>query len=209
MIFFLLSFFTVGFFAKPVLGVKTASANIPQTNTTGITLNSILNLPQNSSSTVITVDMDTLARTIYGEDRNGGYTGMQAVANVVMNRVKANLNMFGKGVTGVCKKKGQFSCWNPETGYVTNSAIQANYNTMKKATKADGKFATALIIAERAIKGTLPDITRGATYYLTSAAYASHKASGKRTSSTWSYGQTPSFILGSHYFFTYNQVNYA
>ena len=40
---------------------------------------------------------DIMARTIYGEARGEGQRGMQAVANVIMNRVKAG-SWYGASV---------------------------------------------------------------------------------------------------------------
>src|SRR5688500_4029200 len=64
-------------------------------------------------------DLDTLARTLWGEARGEGRNGMQAVANVIMNRYKlARSNsgyarQWGRTVAEVCRKKYQFSCWLP------------------------------------------------------------------------------------------------
>jgi hypothetical protein len=56
-------------------------------------------------------DVDTLARTIYGEARGENMLGKRAVAHVILNRVKAN-SWWGKTIAGVCRYKWQFSCWN-------------------------------------------------------------------------------------------------
>ena len=42
-------------------------------------------------------EIDLLARTIWGEARGDGYTGMKAVANVIMNRVQKG-SWYGKTV---------------------------------------------------------------------------------------------------------------
>ena len=55
-------------------------------------------------------DADTLARTLFGEARGESREGRMAVANVVMNRV--NHPRYPETVTGVCRQKAQFSCWN-------------------------------------------------------------------------------------------------
>lgn len=117
-------------------------------------------------------DWDVLARTIWGEARGEGTAGMQAVANVIMNRVAAAKKSFtyglrwGSTVAGVCRKPAQFSCWNPYNGRSLNDYnIVANYKMMIAVTTADPLFQSAMSIAELALLGTLKDITGGATSY--------------------------------------------
>ena len=50
-------------------------------------------------------EIDLLARTIWGEARGEGQTGMQAVANVIMNRVKKG-GWWGATVQDVVLKNG-------------------------------------------------------------------------------------------------------
>lgn len=100
--------------------------------------------------------IDTLARTAWGEARGEGREGMQAVCNVVMNRVKKG-GWYGATPKEVCLKKAQFSCWN------TNDP---NYPKLKAVTEADANFALAKQLAQAAVNGYLPDITNGATNYL-------------------------------------------
>lgn len=100
-------------------------------------------------------EIDTLARTIWGEARGEGYSGMVAVANVVMNRVNRG-GWYGLTVSEVCKKPKQFSCWN---------VSDPNYNKIQNVTTADNQFLQAVNIATQAINGSLMDITGGATEY--------------------------------------------
>tara|TARA_B100001989_G_C24505731_1_gene447431 strand:+ start:495 stop:1010 length:516 start_codon:yes stop_codon:yes gene_type:complete len=109
------------------------------------------------------VDQDTLARTLWGEARGEGYTGMQAVANVIMNRYKkaqgsvSVARRWGGTVAEICQKPYQFSTWN---------ANDPNLHLVQAVTTADSNFATALDIAKRALQGRLPDLTGGADHYL-------------------------------------------
>ncbi len=147
-------------------------------------------LPANSDT------LNILARTLYGEARNEGKTGMQAVANVVMNRVAANRSSWGTGVVGVCLKRAQFSCWNPHNNLSLNDPnIVANYNAMITVTPADNKYALALLIAKAAIDGSLADITGGATYYHTTAIMP-----------RWALNIEPIAKIGTHKFYTTSQV---
>ena len=125
--------------------------------------------------------VDVLARTIYGEARGEGLSGMQAVANVVINRVK-NPSWWGSDVVSVCKKPYQFSCWNK---------TDPNFLKITTVTKRDPVFVTALALAEKAVNGTLPYITNGATHYHTTT----------MTPPAWSYELAMKNTIGSHIFY--------
>jgi|TARA_R110000751_G_C13791630_1_gene482217 spore germination cell wall hydrolase CwlJ-like protein len=107
----------------------------------------------------VSQQVDILARTIWGEARGEGAQGMQAVANVVMNRAN-NPGWWGHDVITVCLADKQFSAWNLN---------DANYSKIQTVNASDASFALALQIAGRAVAGTLPDITGGATHYHTAA----------------------------------------
>lgn len=127
--------------------------------------------------------VDTLARTAWGEARGEGREGMQAVCNVVMNRVKKG-GWYGATPKEVCLKKSQFSCWN------TNDP---NYPKLKAVTEADANFALAKQLAQAAVNGYLPDITNGATNYLA-------LASLKQTPS-WAGKMRQVAMIGNHTFY--------
>ncbi len=57
------------------------------------------------------MDVDTAARTIWGEARGENYVTKLCVATVIVNRWEAQ-TWFGKTVQEVCLKPWQFSCWN-------------------------------------------------------------------------------------------------
>lgn len=96
-----------------------------------------------------------LAKTIWGEARGEGAEGMQAVANVIMNRVDRG-GWYGLSVKDVVLKPYQFSCWN---------AGDPNRVKLDNLTLAELSTFGALEIAQKAIAGQLPDITGGATEY--------------------------------------------
>lgn len=100
-------------------------------------------------------DKDTLARTCFGEARGEGYSGMKAVANVVINRVSLQ-GWYGLTPRDVCLKPWQFSCWNKN---------DPNLKIIEAVTEADPIFKECLHIADQAVAGTLDDITNGATHY--------------------------------------------
>lgn len=127
--------------------------------------------------------VDVLARTLWGEARGEGYSGMQAVASVIMNRLKSKRN-YGGTVEEVCKKPYQFSCW-----------LKSDPNRQKllSVNSSDRQFKTALEIAQQAVNGTLPDITGGATEYHTT-----------KISPKWDYSKLAKTAnIGNHVFYKY------
>lgn len=143
-------------------------------------------LPVNAS------DLDIMARTLWGEARGEGTRGMQAVANVIMNRYRlaqqysGYAKMWGRTVAEICQKKYQFSVW---------LSKDPNLPLMRSVTTADPDFREALAIAEKALKYQLPDITGGAAYYHTKAILPD-----------WAEGIQPIRTVGSHKFYTASQV---
>jgi hypothetical protein len=99
--------------------------------------------------------IDVLARTLWGEARGEGLPGMHAVANIICTRA-SNPRWWGTEIASVCTKPYQFSCWN---------ASDPNRNKLLAVTRADPEFQIALNLAELAVKGLLPDTTRGSDSY--------------------------------------------
>lgn len=124
-----------------------------------------------------------LAQTIWGEARGEPVSGQEAVACVVINRVRLP-RWWGRSVTEVCQKPGQFSCWN---------ADDPNRGKLDMLSHDDPAFATALRIARRALAGVLADPTRGATHYHALA-----------VSPRWARRHAPSAQIGNHVF--YNDI---
>jgi N-acetylmuramoyl-L-alanine amidase len=130
-------------------------------------------------------NIDTLARTIYGEARGQGGYGMRAVACAIMNRVAlaGQHPHFGDGtVSSCCQYPWQFSCWNQN---------DPNLPILQKVLVTDPNFALAIQIATDAVNGNLPDITDGATYYY---------AMGTPVP-PWAVDKNPCATIGRHVFF--------
>jgi N-acetylmuramoyl-L-alanine amidase len=131
------------------------------------------------------LSIDVLARTLWGEARGEGSEGMEAVCNVVLNRVKIAQEKggywWGDNIISVCQKPYQFSCWNRS---------DANYKKLQAVTEKDIYFATAVRIARRGVAGALLDITNGATHY--------HEQS---ILPPWAMGQLPTAHIGRHVFY--------
>lgn len=125
-------------------------------------------------------EIDLLARTIWGEARGEGQTGMQACANVIMNRVKKG-GWYGTTVQDVVLKKWQFSTWNEN---------DPNRQKALNVTTADPQFWTAKKIAALAYNGQLDDITGGATNY-----------HAKSVSPAWASSMKKTATIGQHIFY--------
>ncbi|NCO02714.1 MAG: cell wall hydrolase [Alphaproteobacteria bacterium] len=144
-------------------------------------------VPQTSSEEEFkqALEIDVLARTIFGEARGEPIEGMEAVACVVMNRVRISdikgQYWWGSGVIGVCQKPYQFSCWNRS---------DPSYQRLMNVTDSNIHFATCLRIARRAVIGALRDNTNGATHY-----HADY------VSPYWAKGGQPVKTIGAHIFY--------
>ncbi|MES2728503.1 MAG: cell wall hydrolase [Pseudomonadota bacterium] len=129
--------------------------------------------------------VDVLARTIWGEARGEGEDGMQAVANVVLNRVAVARQRgdywWGRTIVQVCQKPYQFSCWNKN---------DPNFPALIRVDMKDAGFATAHRIATLAVMGRLPDITRGADHY-----------HARSVAPFWARDHTPVCHIGGHIFY--------
>ena len=130
-------------------------------------------------------DVDVLARTIYGEARGEGLAGMEAVANVIINRVRFARARggcwWGSTVKDVCLKPKQFSCWNKD---------DANYSIINKVDGTDKIFAICQRVARRAVCGVLSDNTHGATHY-----------HNRNVNPLWAAAGIPCAEIGNHIFY--------
>lgn len=122
-----------------------------------------------------------LAKTIWGEARGESVKGQQAVANVIMNRVKKG-GWYGATVEEVVLKPYQFSCWND---------TDPNFEKLQNLQANDPQLAGALQIAKKAYYGQLEDITGGAINY-----------HAKSVNPYWSKSMTKTASIGNHVFYT-------
>lgn len=132
------------------------------------------------------LEVDVLARTLWGEARSEGHFGMEAVASVVLNRVKLAQSRGGKywwgaNIIQVCQKPYQFSCWNRS---------DPNFQKLQNVDQDNLYFRTAQRIARRAVIDRLPDGTGGATHY-----HADY------VSPYWAQGEQPTARIGRHIFY--------
>lgn len=128
-------------------------------------------------------DIDTMARTIYGEARGESQDGKLAVAHVIRNRAERG-GWWGASIEDVCRHPWQFSCWNEnDPNRVKLDALDAN----------DPVAAECLWAALAVLLGKHVDNTSGSCHY-----HATHVAPD------WSQGLTPVGQIGGHLF--YNDV---
>lgn len=132
------------------------------------------------------IQTDVLARTIWGEARGEGTDGMDAIACVILNRVKVAEDHGGKfwwgsNIVQVCQKPYQFSCWNRS---------DPNFQKLQDVDSKDLYFATAVRIAVRAVAGILKDSTNGATHY-----------HAKSVDPYWARDEKPTATIGNHIFY--------
>lgn len=135
-------------------------------------------------------DVEALARTIWGEARNQGEDGMEAVACVVLNRLKVSQALggfwWGDTIADICQKQWQFSCWNKS---------DPNREKLLKVTPEDRHYAIALAIANDAILGALKDKTGNATHYCV-----------KGLKPRWADKEKPTATIRSHIFYRPKEV---
>lgn len=110
--------------------------------------------------------LDVMARTIWGEARGESHQGRIAVGWVIRNRAEMDLHndgmpdWWGEGIVGVCKRPGQFSCWNKS---------DVNRAKLLSVTPKDVAFSGCLKAARAVLTGEASDPTKGATHYHTAA----------------------------------------
>lgn len=128
-------------------------------------------------------DVDVLARVLYGEARGEGREGMEAVAWVVVNRVRQPGTRFPDTVSAVCRQPKQFSCLNPGD---PNAKLCAAIN------ESDPAFLTAMLAAVNVLSGQVPDPTHGSQFYF---------VSNMKNPPEWRKAMKLKAVIGAHSFF--------
>lgn len=122
-------------------------------------------------------DLDTLARTLYGEAVAYDVEDASAIACVIMNRV--GYKNWPNSVAKVCLQPWQFSCWN-----------QNDPNRERILNASGDWFDRCKEIAQKAIDGDLVDETLRSTHYHT-----------PNVKPSWSRGKKAVFKSHGHLFF--------
>jgi spore germination cell wall hydrolase CwlJ-like protein len=128
---------------------------------------------------------EILALTLWGEADGRPVRAMEAVASVVMNRVRlaavpGGPTHLGQGVVAVCRAPFQFACWHP--GHPRRRAIAE--------LRGDADLGACRRVAARALAGVLRDPTGGATHYHAAEALP-----------RWALGQVPTAECGGLVFY--------
>ncbi len=138
-------------------------------------------------------NQDVLARTLYGEARGQPIKGLEAVANVIMNRVQFAMGAgghfwWGNSIKSVCLKPMQFSCWN------YNDPNRRIITRPHEVLWEDVNFRDCYVVAKQALDYQLQDNTKGSMHYV----------NPKVANPPWIRGKTPAVIIGDHAF--YNDI---
>lgn len=147
--------------------------------------------PQAPNQSIVTQqkikDAYVVVGTVWEEAKGEGKIGMQAVLNVIMNRAKGDISKARE----IVLKPKQFSIWNnvsdPE-GYSIRLA--------KRAANEDS-YHTAVQLVDAAMKGKLPDITGGATFYY----------NPKKANPSWANSMQVTKVIGNHRFMKPNPID--
>lgn len=127
-------------------------------------------------------DRELAARTTWMEARGEGASGIDAVAHVLVNRVRAG--RWGASLASVCLAPYQFSCWN---------TADPNRSAMAKLADDDAVLAQCRAAVGAALAGAA-DPTGGATHYVT-------KAVLEQMAPPWTSAATRCAEIGHHVFF--------
>lgn len=120
------------------------------------------------------------ARVAWGEARNQGLEGLQAVLNVMTNRSKDR--RYPSALASVATQPWQFSAFNK---------ADPNRPLLEVVTDADSVFAQAIELAASNVRGELPDITDGATHYHSRFISPPY----------WAKGAIQTAVIGDHIFY--------
>ena len=134
--------------------------------------------------------VDVLALTLWGESRGESLEGRIAVACVIRNRANA-ASWFGKGISGVCLKRWQFSCWLPQGGASNFKQLMAMANKTDAGRLKNREYRECYWIAKGICAGAVRDQVKRANHYY---------VDGTRKPK-WAVGQKPALQLGTHLFF--------
>lgn len=127
-----------------------------------------------------------LALTLWGEAADRPVRAIEALAALVVNRTRAAARAdgpahWGRGIADVCRAPFQFPCWN--RNHPRHAALRA-------VAPGDAGLAMCRRIAARAVAGSLPDPTGGATRWHEGAHLPA-----------WAVGQVPTAELGGLVFY--------
>ena len=142
-----------------------------------------------------------VAATLWAEARSEKVEGIIAVANVLRNRVKADLgndgkaDWWGEDYSGVCLARKQFSCWTPNGGQRNYDRLLGFMQLLTAGTPITDPGQRECIGIAHLITGDyLRDNTQGSNHYHTAAL---------TPRPSWAKGHTPAVQVGAHVFYRF------
>ncbi len=107
------------------------------------------------------VELEVLAKTIWGETVGEPWESSVAVASLIMNRFhiaeKRQQIWWGNNILKICQTPYQFGCWSRNKVFIQE---MRSVNT-----KDDERYAACLVLAKGVIAGGLVDTVEGSTHF--------------------------------------------
>ena len=134
-------------------------------------------------------DLDTLARTIYGEARGESEAGRVAVAEVILARVIRP--MWPNNANDVCLQPWQFSCWN---------VGDPNRDKILSVGLGDPVFKDCHNVARDILENGAKGYAQGADHYMTVTRYQEMISEESDRPDHWIHNLRPVVVIGAHIF---------
>jgi len=102
------------------------------------------------------INIEILAMTLWAEAADKPVRAIEALASLVMNRLRGGRDPDARHIAAICRAPFLFSCWNRR---------DPRHAALRAIPPGDAAFAICRRIAQRAASGLLPDPTSGATLW--------------------------------------------
>lgn len=135
-------------------------------------------------------EVDFLARTLWAEARGEPEAGIEAVAQVILNRV--NSRRYPDTIEGVVTQPYQFSAWNRN---------DPNRKSLLALRDGDPEFERMKTIARRVIRGEVPARVTPSTLHYANPKTVAAYSGGIIPASHWINTAASSFAIGHHSFY--------
>lgn len=150
--------------------------------------------------------VQTVALTLWAEgrsatadfDHDGIPDLLEAIASVILNRVKVQWHGWGLTAQEVCLQPKQFSCWNPGAD-ANHLALLDAARHLLRSDVIGPILRQCLALAAEVCTGTLRDAVNGATFYYSPAAMT---PAGRVPS--WAVGHEPVAVVSGTRFYRLN-----
>jgi len=102
------------------------------------------------------IDIEILAMTLWAEAADKPVRAIEALAALVMNRLRQGRDPNARHIAAICRAPFLFSCWNKR---------DPRHAALRAIPPGDAAITICRRIAQRAASGLLPDPTGGATLW--------------------------------------------